>query len=185
MKNIGKPFVNINFFLEMVPIIVFFVTYFLSKNLLMATAYIVGSTFIALLIRYILTRQISISLLFSSAVLLISGTVTLVTKDLKYVKMKPTIVFLSFGVVTYIGLLLKKYFVKDVFESTVKLEDKHWRVISRNISLFFILLAVINEVTWRFCSDMVWINIKVFGSGTLSALFLWSQLVFANKNKID
>lgn len=181
----SKILFNIKFLLEAGPIIVFFATYKLSQsNLLLSTACIMAATVTCLILRYLIVRNISLSLLFSSAILLVAGSITLITGNTSYVKMKPTIVYSAFGIATYIGVLFKKFFIKDMVGNDANLSEKHWSVLSIRVSLYFFLLATINEVTWRFFSEEIWINFKIFGVGTLSALFVFLQMRFIEKNRL-
>jgi intracellular septation protein len=181
----SKLVFNIKFLLEAGPMIVFFATYKLSQsNILLATIWIIIASVVCLALRYLIVKNISLSLLFSSAILIVSGSITLITGNTAYIKMKPTIVFGSFGLITYVGILFKKFFIKDIVESGVRLRYRHWRELSLRVSAYFILLAVINEFTWRLFSEDVWVNFKIFGIGTLSALFILMQMRFIEKHKI-
>jgi intracellular septation protein len=176
---------NLKFLLEAGPIIVFFATYKLSQsNILLATVFIMAASLVCLALRYLIVGNISPSLLFSSAILIGAGSFTLITGNTAYIKMKPTIVFGTFGLCTYIGVLFKKFFIKDIVESGVKLRYRHWRELSIRVSIYFLILAVINEITWRMLSEEVWVNFKIFGIGTLSAIFVLTQVRFIEKHKI-
>jgi intracellular septation protein len=181
----SKLVFNIKFLLEAGPIIVFFATYKLSQsNILLATIWIMVASVACLALRYLIVGNISPSLLFSSAILIVAGSITLITGNTSYIKMKPTIVFGTFGLLTYVGTLFKKFFIKDIVESGVRLRYRHWRALSFRVAAYFILLAVINEVTWRLFSEKTWVNFKIFGIGTLSAIFVLIQARFIDKNKI-
>jgi intracellular septation protein len=179
----SKLLFNIKFLLEIGPIIVFFVTYKVSQsNILLATIWIMVSSLVCLTLRYLITGNISLSLLFSSAILIVSGSITLITGNTAYIKMKPTIVFGTFGLFTYVGIFFKKFFIKDVVE--VRLRYRHWRVLSLRVAACFIVIAIINEATWRLFGEAIWVNFKIFGIGPLCAIFTFVQMRFIEKHKI-
>lgn len=170
------------FLLEIVPVIVFFTTVKLF-DIFLGTMLIMISTIISILIRYLLTKKISYPLLISFIVLMITGNLTLFFEKSDFIKMKPSIVFLLYGIVCYIGATYGKFFVQDLMPY-IKMTRKNWLILSRRISYFFFLLVIINEITWRFFSESVWINFKVFGSSTLGLIFYKVQSKFIKDNNM-
>lgn len=177
---------NAKFLLELGPLIVFFATYKLSQsNMIVATICIMASTLLCLALRYALTKKLSLSLLFSGFVLLISGSITLLTGNTTYIKMKPTIVFICFAFAIYIGVLFKRFFIMDLVEDKHLLKLRYWKVISIRAAVYFLLLATLNEVTWRYFGEEFWVNFKLFGVGPLSLVFAWWQVAYIAKHKSD
>jgi intracellular septation protein len=60
----------------------------------------------------------------------------------------------------------------------IKLSDEAWIKLSQRFSVFFIFLALLNEVIWRNFSTEFWVNFKVFGMMTISFIFTISQASF-------
>lgn len=169
--------------LEMGPVIVFFATYKYS-NIFAATLLMVVVTIICLLISYLIYRKISLPLLISAGLLLVSGIVTLLSGDTKYIKMKPTIVYLIFAIGLYVGSLKKKLMLKDVFGIAIKMLDKHWLNMSHRFAVFFLFLAILNEIVWRFFSEDTWVNFKVIGVLPMTMLFVATQIPFLIRHQI-
>jgi intracellular septation protein len=181
-----RMLLNAKFLLEAGPIIVFFATYKLSQsNLVTATSWIMGATLVCLLLRYVLTKRISLSLMFSGAILLVAGSITLITGNTTYIKMKPTIVFGGYALAIYLGVLFKKFFIMDLVEDKHLLRLRHWKVLSLRVSAYFLFLATLNEITWRCFSEEIWVNFKIFGIFPLSFIFFWWQLSFIAKHKSE
>ncbi len=63
--------------------------------------------------------------------------------------------------------------------------DPGWRILTRNFGLFFIAMAVVNEIVWRTQSEEFWVNFKVFGSIALTLAFSMTQVPVLNRYKID
>ena len=62
------------------------------------------------------------------------------------------------------------------------LTDNTWRKLTLRWSLFFILLALINEIVWRTQSTDFWVSFKVFGILPLTLIFAILQLPLITKD---
>jgi intracellular septation protein len=51
------------------------------------------------------------------------------------------------------------------------LTDEGWRKLTLRWALFFLALAMLNEIVWRTQSTDVWVSFKVFGVVPLTFLF--------------
>ena len=98
--------------------------------------------------------------------------------------MKPTIVNTLFGVVLLGGLLFGKSLLGYVFDSVFKLDEDGWRKLTFRWGLFFLVLAVLNEVVWRNFSTDAWVNFKVFGIMPITFVFTLSQLPLITRHTI-
>jgi intracellular septation protein len=57
-----------------------------------------------------------------------------------------------------------------------KLTDEGWRLLTLRWGLFFVGLAILNEVVWRNFSTDTWVSFKVFGIMPLTMIFGLSQV---------
>ena len=188
----GKPEINpiLKLLLELGPLIVFFFANsrgaWLAKTipalaniggpLFIATLLFMVATAISLTVSYALTRTLPIMPLVSGAVVLVFGTLTLWLQDETFIKMKPTIVNALFGTVLLGGLYFGKSLLGYVFESAFKLDAEGWRKLTLRWGLFFLVLAVLNEVVWRNFSTDFWVAFKVWGTMPLTLVFTMSQM---------
>ena len=179
----SKLLLNINFLLELGPLIVFLITYKLS-NILLATTYIMIATVVCITLRYMITKNISLQLLLSGGALLALGSLTLITGNTRYVKMKPTVMYTIFALIVFIGKIFNKFFIKDVFNKDIQLIEEHWKILSNRVVYYFCCLAVSNEIIWRCFSENFWVNFKIFGVGSASMIFAITQLRFITKSQI-
>ncbi len=169
---------------EFGPIVVFFATYKYG-DIFKATLYMVIVTVVSLGVSYLIDKRISIPLMISGVVLLFSGSVTLLSGDPMYIKMKPTIVYCIFGSILYIGYFLKKPLIKNVLGSAFAMTESNWLILSRRFAYYFFLMAVINEIIWRNFSESFWVNFKVFGAVPITLIFIFLQAPFLMRNKQD
>lgn len=185
--------------LEMGPLIIFFFANARGKVLadtfpslaglggpiFIATALFMVAMIISLTVSYMLTRSLPIMPLVSGAVVLTFGALTLFLQDDLFIKLKPTIVNVLFGGVLLIGLYFGKAFLKIVFESAFALNDKGWRILSLRWGLFFLFLAILNEVIWRNFTTDFWVAFKVWGVMPITMLFACLQMPLLNKYPAD
>jgi intracellular septation protein len=159
---------------ELVPLVLFF-AFYKAFDIFAATAVMVVTSIISLLIILWIEKRISHILLFSAVISIISGIVTLYSKDATYIKMKPTVLYIIFA----LGLLVSKTLGKDFLQMALghafeMPKDKWWQL-TCSFSLFFVSLAVLNEFVWRNFPEEVWVNFKVFGIIPLNLCFVILQ----------
>lgn len=169
------------FLCDYLPLIVFFACYKLAETsnpLVTATIYMLVTTFIALIISYVLTKKIAMVPLVSGILLGIFGGLTIFLQDEIFIKMKPTIINLLFALLLFYGYFTKKPFLSYLIGEQIKMSDKAWLTLSARWSCFFIFLAVLNELIWRNFSTDFWVQFKVFGMMPISLLFTIFQIPF-------
>lgn len=164
-------------FVEFGPVVVFLVTYRYS-DILLATKLMILVTVFCLIISYIIDKKISIPLLLSALILIVLGSITILTGNSEYIKMKPTIVYTIFSGALYFFARQKKPLIKDLFGPVFTLEEEHWIILSKRFAGYFFSMAIINEIVWRNFSDSMWVNFKVFGALPITILFVGLQMPF-------
>jgi intracellular septation protein len=170
--------------LEFGPIVAFFATYKLS-NILFATTIMVIVTSVCLGISYFLDGKISKPLLISGGLLLVSGSITIISQDPKYIKMKPTLVYLIFSAMLIFGLIKNKLYLKQALGASISLNEAAWITLSKRFAIYFFMIAVLNEVIWRYYSEDFWVNFKIFGVAPITVVFIAFQIPFIYKNQIN
>ena len=148
----------------------------LGGSLFIATALFMAATAISLAVSWALTRTLPIMPLVSGVVVFVFGALTLYLHNETFIKMKPTIVNTLFGAVLLGGLFFGKSLLGYVFDSAFKLDAEGWRKLTLRWGLFFLFLAVANEVVWRSFSTDAWVAFKVWGIMPITILFTMSQM---------
>lgn len=174
------------FLSDFLPLIVF-VTIFKSSDsedpILLATLWMVIVTMFSLSASYLLTRKLAKMPLISAAILGIFGTITVFSGDDYFIKIKPTLLNLTFAAILLFGYFTKKPLISYLFGGELKLKNQEaWHRLSIRWAIFFIFLAIINEVIWRNFSLDFWVNFKIFGVLPISIAFAISQIPFILKN---
>ena len=181
----AKPLVK--FLTDFGPLLIFFTVYFNNdQDLKIAIPPFVLATIIALLIVYVLEKKIPMMPLTSGIIITLFGGLTLYFDNKIFFYMKPTVVNLIFAGVLFFGkFFTKKTLIKVLFKNTLNLEDQGWKKLNDRWILFFIFVAILNEMVWRTQSEAFWVNFKVWGLLPISFLFILSQIPLINKYKLE
>jgi intracellular septation protein len=141
-----------------------------------ATGLFMIATAVALTVSWVLTRSLPMMPMISGIVVLIFGALTLYLQNDTFIKMKPTIVNALFGSILLGGLLFGQSLLGYAFNSAFKLDAEGWRKLSLRWGVFFLFLAVLNEVVWRGFSTDAWVAFKVWGTMPITILFTMAQM---------
>jgi intracellular septation protein len=140
-------------------------------GIFVATAVFMLAIVAALVVSYALTRRLPIMALVSAVIVVVFGGLTLVLQDELFIKLKPTIIYLLFTAVLFGGLILRKPLLALVFDQVFQLTEEGWRKLTVRWALFFLVLAVLNEIVWRTQTTDTWVTFKVFGVVPLTFVF--------------
>ena len=156
--------------LDIGPLVLFFAAN--SKfGIYAATGAFMVAVLIALAVSYALTRHIAIMPVVTAVIVLVFGGLTLILQDETFIKLKPTIIYVLFGGTLLAGLALGKPLLGLLFESVFHLTEEGWRKLTWRWAIFFLFLAVVNEVVWRTQTTDFWVSFKLFGVVPLTFLF--------------
>jgi intracellular septation protein len=153
--------------------------------LLIATALFMVATVISLIVSKIVFKHLPVMPFVSGAVVLVFGSLSIWLQDETFIKMKPTIVNTLFGVVLLGGLFFGKSLLGYVFNAAFNLDDLGWKKLTFRWGLFFLFLAVLNEVVWRNFSDEAWVNFKVWGTMPITIAFTLAQMPLIMRHTVQ
>jgi intracellular septation protein len=157
----------------------------LGGPIFLATALFMAATAISLTVSWMLTRTLPIMPLVSGVVVFVFGALTLWLQDDIFIKMKPTIVNTLFGGVLLGGLYFGKALLGYVFDSAFRLDAQGWSKLTLRWGVFFLFLAVVNEVVWRNFSTDAWVAFKVWGIMPITVLFTMTQMPLIMRHSLD
>jgi intracellular septation protein len=170
--------------LDIGPLILFFAAN-AKFGIYTATATFMIAVLIALAVSYVLTKHVAVMPLVTAVIVLVFGGLTLVLHDDLFIKVKPTIIYVLFGGTLLGGLAFNKPLLGIVFDSVFHLREEGWRKLTWRWALFFLALAILNEIVWRTQTTDFWVSFKLFGVVPLTFLFAALQVPLLTKYSID
>lgn len=173
--------------LELGPVAAFFIGYVKLKDQVFTfggTDYagfiVVTAAFIPLMlvttgILWALTGKLSRMQVATVVLVVIFGGMSVWLNDERFFKMKPTMIYALFAGILGFGLWRGQSYLQSVMAEALPLQSEGWMILTRRLALFFVFLAVANEVVWRGFSTEVWVNFKTFGLTAAMFLFFMTQ----------
>jgi intracellular septation protein len=133
----------------------------------------------------------------AGGVSVVFGTLTLITGDAMWVQIKVTIFNTLVAGVLWLGLRSGHNFFRFVFGNTFHYTEEGWYRLTRNVALFFLGTAVVNEVVRLGFDDFelfalnrmftgvdIWILFKIFVMRPVTALYFWWQVRLMQKYRL-
>jgi intracellular septation protein len=133
----------------------------------------------------------------AGAVSVTFGVLTLVTGDAMWVQIKVTIFNTLVAAMLWIGLKTRHNFFRFVFGKTFHYTEEGWHKLTRNVALFFLATAVVNEavrlgfdgfemfaLNRMFTGVDIWILFKIFIVMPFTGLFFWWQARLLQKHRL-
>lgn len=125
----------------------------------------------------------------AGGVSIVFGVLTLITDDPMWVQIKVTIFNTLVAATLWIGQRTGHDFFRFVFGKTFHYTEEGWHKFTRNVALFFLATAVVNEAVRLGFDDVemlalnrlftgvdIWILFKIFVVMPVTALYFWWQL---------
>jgi intracellular septation protein len=172
------------------PLVVFFATYKLAgaglHGVLVATGAFMAAIVISAVAALISFRRITPMLWLSTVLILSFGAITLYLRDPRFIQMKPTFYYVLLAALLLGGLWRRKPLLKWLFGSVFPgLTEEGWLKLSRNWALFFVALAIANEVLRATVDFDTWLTIKVWGVTLVSFLFAIANMPMLLRHGLD
>jgi intracellular septation protein len=172
------------FFLDLLPVIVFFTIYKVS-NIFLATFGAIVVSIVLLIGSYFINKKIEKMMLVNTLLISILGGLTIILKDNTFIMWKPTAIYWLLALALLISnYVFKKNLMERMMSHQVKLNQKIWSKINLNTSFFMIFLGILNlYVAFNFNED-TWVNFKLFGITSLLLIFVfYIGLIIAKENQ--
>ena len=169
---------------ELGPLLVFFVAN-AKFNLFVATGAFMVAIVAAMIASYMVVRHVPIMAIVTAVIVLVFGTLTLVLHDETFIKIKPTIIYGLFAAILGGGLLFGRSFIAILFNQMFNLTPQCWRILTMRWALFFLAMAVLNEIIWRTQSTDFWVSFKLFGAVPLTMIFAMTQMPLMKRYHLE
>jgi intracellular septation protein len=156
----------------------------LGGPIFIATAAFMAATAISLIASKIIMRTLPVMPLVSGVIVFVFGALTLYLHDATFIKMKPTIINAMFGAILLGGLAFGKALLGYVFDTAFTLDAAGWRKLTLRWGVFFLFLAILNEIVWRNFSTDAWVAFKVWGTMPITIGFTLCQMPLIMRHTI-
>jgi intracellular septation protein len=150
-------------FLDFLPILLFFAAYKLY-NIYVATAVLMAATVAQMAIIYAMDKKLQTMHKVTLALVLGFGALTLGFHDERFIKIKPTVLYVFMGLTLAVALWgFGKNFLKTMLGGQLHLPDTVWRNLTVAWVIYSFFMAAINAYVAYFYSTEQWVNFKLWG----------------------
>lgn len=158
---------------------------------------LIGCTILSLVVSLWVLGRPPIMPFIAGAVSVTFGTLTLITGDAMWVQIKVTIFNALVAVLLWGGMRTGHNFFKFVFGKTFHYTAEGWEKLTRNVALFFLVTAIVNEAVRLTCANAhihllnrvitgvdIWILFKIFVIMPFTGIFFWWQVRLLQKYRL-
>ena len=183
--------------LEVGPIAVFFLAYRWApvpeglsvterqlQQVIFSTQVFIPTILAALGISWLLTRHLPRMAVITAIVVVVFGGLTLILRDDTFVKMKPTILYGIFAAILGFGLLRGQSYLRYLMDEMLPMAQEGWMTFTRRFVVFYLCLAVLNEIVWRGWGTDAWVNFRTFVLPLANIAFIMAQIPLFQRHAI-
>jgi intracellular septation protein len=146
------------------------------EQILFATKVFVPTILAALAASWLLTRKLPKMAVITAVVVTVFGGLTLILRDDTFVKMKPTILYCLFAGILGFGLMRGQSYLRYLLDEMIPMQAEGWLKFTHRFVVFYLGLAILNEVVWRVWGTDVWVNFRTFVLPAANFLFIMAQV---------
>jgi intracellular septation protein len=171
--------------LELFPLVAFFVAYSVG-GIYVATAVLMGSMALLLLVDYVRTRKIPTMHAISTVLVFLFGAATLILHNQRFIQWKPTVFFWLLSVALLGSMWIGKQplvqrLLGKALDGQVHVSDSTWRRLNLLWVVFYTLLGVANLLVAFNTSEATWVKFKVIGLTAATLVFTAAQVAWLLK----
>src|SRR3954470_4736013 len=162
------------FFFDLLPVLAFFVA-FQVAGIYVATAVAITTTVVQVAWLKLRGKRVDAMVWASFGIIVVFGGATLILQDETFIKWKPTVLYLTFGLVLAAGKLVLRRDLLGYLMKDITLPPSVWTGLTWAWVAFFAAMALANwYVAFHFTTE-TWVNFKVWGGIGLFLVFALAQ----------
>ena len=144
--------------------IALFVAFYKLQDIYTATAVLMAATVVQTGLIYAMDKRLQMMQKVTLVLVLVFGVLTLVLQDERFIKWKPTVLYIGMALVLAAALWIwKKNFLQILLSSQLHLPDPVWTRLTGIWVGYFVFMGALNGyVAANFTTDE-WVNFKLWG----------------------
>ena len=152
-------------------------------RVIVATVVFIVATAVALVVSQVKLGRISPMLWITAVLVVVFGGLTIYFHDPKFIQMKPTFVYALLAGVLGFGLVTRKPLLELLLQTAYPgLSAEGWRRLTINWTIFFVAMALLNELVWRNTSFDFWTAFKLWGAIPMTFIFALANVPMMMKH---
>ncbi|MCG8671125.1 MAG: septation protein IspZ [Pseudomonadales bacterium] len=172
------------------PVVVFAGTYFLTKDMILATGVLIGASALQLALDYARRRTVEKLHFYTFLVLLVFGGFTIFLNDPVYIKWKPSVVNWIFASIFLGGQLISKETVleklikglmKQAPHIEINVPQNQWPWLNLCWVMFFIMVGLLNIYVAFNYDEETWVTFRLVGLSSLNLVFFVLQFIHLSR----
>ena len=149
--------------LDFLPIALFFGAFKLY-DIYVATGVLMAATVVQTGLIYFRERKLATLQKVTLGLILVFGTLTLALHDERFVKAKPTVLYLAMAIALAVAAFaFKKNMLKALLGSQLQLPEQVWMRLNIAWIVYSLLMAAINAYVAMHFTTEAWVNFKLWG----------------------
>ena len=149
--------------LDFIPIILFFAAYKLG-DIYTATAVLMAATVVQMAILYAMGRQLNTMQKATLALILVFGALTLILRDDRFIKWKPTVLYAAMAIALAVALWgMRKNVLQILLGSQMVLPQPVWHRLTIAWIGYCLFMAAINGLVAHYFTTAQWVDFKLWG----------------------
>lgn len=171
-----------NQLMDLIPVALFAIVFFLSDIYYATGALIIGIT-IQIIAMLITGKTINTQIKVTFWVSLIFGGMTLLLRDETFIQWKPTVVnWLLSATLLGSQFVGKQNVLKRILSAQLELEDGIWKTLNFGWSLGFFAAGILNLVVAYNFSMEFWVGYKLVGGFGITLLYVLLTILYLARN---
>lgn len=170
---------------DFLAIILFFIIYLMTKNIVLATSVMVVIGVVQTLLQYFKQGKLEPMQWLSFALIVGFGGATILLRDGSFIMLKTTVLFWLMAMVIFISQIMGKNGLKLILSKELTLPDDVWRKLAYAWTVFFLFMGTLNLIiAYPFTPEReaFWVNFKFWGYMPLMLIFSLAQGYYIYRN---
>lgn len=170
-------------FFDFFPIVLFFIAYKFA-GIYIATLIAISTALLQMIYTAVVYKRCETLQWVSLLVLVFLGGATLWFHNELFIKLKPTIINMIFGLGFLASQFLgqKKPLIQRFMQEKIDLPTNVWMKLNYSWAMFFFSMAMTNLYVMQHYDTNTWVNFKLFGMLGLTLLFTLVQAIYLSKH---